>query len=227
MEINRAPSKLSQIQKGFGIVYKGLPFFINETSDTLSDTVEMFELPVRGLEISVSVHFLLISTRDSLRIYKYNENFTLKLKAVIECSYVLFMKRLLSRGARALVYKVILTLFEQKTTSEHLLKRHLRAINEYLKIELIKSTEFIGNTVKIYYRCGKTFYFNNFFNLVEAVKSSGDILRVVDRRMEVSRNGSLIVSKSVGNILQCDRIGSLAFLLTETSIIVAQFGRAN
>lgn len=224
METSRAPGKLSHLQKDYGIACEGQPFFINEICSSLSDTVEMFELPIKGSEISVSPHFLLVATRDSLKIYKYSKSFTLKLKVVLECSYVLFMRRLLNRGARVLMYKVILALFERKITSEPLLKKHLWTVNKYLKMELIKSVEFVGNTAKIDYRCGKTFYFDSFFNLVEPARGSGDVLCITGKRMEVSRNNSVIVSKKVGDVLQCDRTRNLAFLLTKTSIVVAQFG---
>lgn len=194
-----------------------------ETIDELPDTIRMFEIPVKGSEISVSPHFLLIASEGSMRIYKYSRNLTLSLKTVIECSYILFMRRSLGKGARALMHKIILALFEQNITSEHLMRKHISAVNEYLRMESIGSVRFVGNVVKIDYRCGKTFYFDSFFNLVKATKSSRDILKVSKKGMVVLRNGSIVTSKEVENVLQCDRVRNLVFFLTGASIVVAQF----
>lgn len=196
---------------------------MSETIDQLSSTIKMFEIPVKGSEISVSPHFLLIASESSLKIYKYSRNFTLSLKTVLECSYILFMRRSLGKGARALMHKIILTLFEQKITSEHVVRKYISAVNEYLRMECIRSAKFVGSAVKINYRCGKTFYFDSFFNLVKPAESSRDTLKVSRKRMVVLRNGSIVASKEVRNILQWDRVENLVFFLTDTSVVVVQF----
>jgi len=93
--------------------YKKLSYFIQLEQKPLNDFSESFSIPLVDSEFCASLNYILLGSPLIFRIFKYDQNMTLKLKLSVEFQLINFVIRKMPKDGRILIYKIILALYEQ------------------------------------------------------------------------------------------------------------------
>lgn len=189
---------------------------------------KMFEIPLKADTIAVHNNFLLCRYQNTIKIYRYNDKFTLTLIKTFNKSALVFMERFLSDFAIILMYKIVLDL-TSKDIEIIEIEEYLSSLMDKLDFNKIKTVEYTNQHIIIRYKENYTRIYDSKLGSLEISEDSIHNYMEEDKKISVKTirdkiilkfNGDRILTRSIDNIMAMDRTGDNIFLLHKAKLTV-------
>lgn len=192
--------------------------------------VTFHDLMLHADEFYASRTHLLVIRSRSLFIYSYTPALRFKLRKRVDVCYLLYKRAGLRRAVRFFMYRVFIDLVEQGVYRH---EAWFEAAMAYLDIDQVDDVTEYANGIGVSYRWGTRCYFDDYLNPVgrdslatkqEVLGDETQQISIGRRSIRFTKEGSSYVTKrEVGAIKQYMAVRNTLFILTDKSLVIAEF----
>ncbi|ELA42241.1 uncharacterized protein VICG_00640 [Vittaforma corneae ATCC 50505] len=196
------------------------------SEDINFEKFQIFNIPLKTTYIAVYKNTLLAKCSNTLKIFSFDSNMTLRLLQSHSMCFTSYISQYLPESALTLSYKIMLNLLNDGISFKKAEECLCRLMDE-LEFDKIAKTQISSNGVLITYKGGNRRYFNSEMDEVSenarVLPANNISVKVSKNDIEVRTNCETVIKRSFGRALKTLSDENLVFLLKEDSLIAIVF----